>query len=107
MARRLTVPITRARARLFELADVVSAAPDTVVVLERRGSREAVALVRETRLAYLEAQAQAFERLRPTASAVAGSLQSDLADDEVERALREIAEEQAARSTRRARQLAR
>jgi hypothetical protein len=107
MATRLTVPITRARARLFKLADVVSEAPDTVVVLERRGSREAVALVRETRLAYLEARVQALEKLRPPVCALAGSLRSDLADDEVERGLREIAEEQAARSARRTRRLAR
>jgi hypothetical protein len=107
MGTRLTVPITRARARLFKLADVVSEAPDTVVVLERRGSREAVALVRETRLAYLEARVQALERLRPTVSAVAGSLRSDLADDELERALRKIAEAQTARSARRTRPLVR
>ena len=50
---------------------------------------------------------QALESLHPTMSAVAGSLGSDLADDEVERALREIADEQAARSARRRRRLAR
>ena len=63
MARRLRVPISTARAKLFQLTDLVrNADEDTVVLLEQRGTVGGVALVREARLAYLEARVAALDK---------------------------------------------
>jgi hypothetical protein len=102
---RLTVPVTRGRARLFELSELVAQSPDTVVVFERRGA-EPVALVREARLAYLEDRVRTLEALVAQPFELAGSLRSDLPDDAIERALEEIAGERERQSAKRLRRLA-
>jgi hypothetical protein len=90
MAKRVSVPISTARKQLFDLADLVRTSDDTVVVLEQRGGVERVAMVREARLAYLEARvAELAGRDRP-AFQLAGSLSSDLEDEALERSLREL-----------------
>jgi 2-phospho-L-lactate guanylyltransferase (CobY/MobA/RfbA family) len=94
MAKRVNVPISSARARLFHLTDLVrTSGDDTVVVLEQRGAGERVALVREARLAYLEARAGELERREKPAFTLAGSLASDLDDDSLVDALRAIRKE--------------
>jgi hypothetical protein len=94
MAKRLRLPISAARSRLFQLADLVrQAGDDTVVVLEQRGQVEPVALVREARLAYLEERVLQGDRTRDTSFTLAGSLASELDDGALERLLREIREE--------------
>lgn len=91
MAKRVRVPISSARAKLFQLTDLVrTAGDDTVVVLEQRGGREGVALVREARLAYLEARVAAFEKQEGTPFRLAGSLSSPLDDEALADALRVI-----------------
>lgn len=91
MSKRVKVPLSSARARLFELAELVrESGDDTVVVLEHRGSREQVALVRETQLAYLETKVQELEKRVQRPFTLAGSLASDLDDGAVAQALREI-----------------
>lgn len=91
MAKRVRVPISTARSKLFQLSDLVrNAADETVVVLEQRGGVESVALVREARLAYLEARVSEIERRDQPSFTLAGSLTSDLDDDGLDGALRAI-----------------
>jgi hypothetical protein len=90
MAKKVKVPVSTARARLFELADLVRRSGDEVtVVLEQRGEREGVALVREARLAYLEERVAQIDR-QAGAFSLAGSLSTELDDEALETAMREI-----------------
>jgi hypothetical protein len=94
MGRRVNVPISAARAKLFQLADLVrSSGEDAVVVLEQRGEPERIALVREARLAYLEARVSELERRQRQPFKLAGSLASDLDDARLDAALRAIRQE--------------
>jgi hypothetical protein len=94
MTKRLRVPISKARARLFQLTDLVrSAGDDTVVVFDQRGDAEPVALVREARLAYLEARVNELEQRDRQPFKLAGSLVSALDDDGLDEALRVIRKE--------------
>jgi hypothetical protein len=90
MARKLRVPLSTARARLFKLADLVSNSDGAVVVLERRGHTEPVALVREARLAYLESRVAELEKREEVPFRLAGSLATPLDDAQLEQALRAI-----------------
>ena len=79
MGKRVRVPISTARAKLFQLTDLVrTSGDDTVVVFEQRGGLEQVALVRETRLAYLEARVTELDKRDAKPFSLAGSLTSDL-----------------------------
>jgi hypothetical protein len=91
VAKKVRVPISTARSRLFELTDLVrTSADDTVVVLEQRGGLERVALVREARLAYLEARVSELEKRDQPSFILAGSLSSELDDEALDGALRAI-----------------
>jgi PHD/YefM family antitoxin component YafN of YafNO toxin-antitoxin module len=90
MAKRLRVTMSKARAHLFELADFVRSDEDTVVVLEERGNADAVALVREARLNYLEESVKHAAKREATAFKVAGSLSSRLDDEELLGVLRDL-----------------
>lgn len=91
MGKRLRVPISTARATLFQLTDLVrTSGDDTVVVLEQRGGPEQVVLVREARLAYLEARVTEIEKRDEQPFRLAGSLTSDVDDGILERVLRDI-----------------
>ena len=82
--------MSSARARLFQLADLVrQSEDDTVVVFEARGGAEPVALVRESRLAFLEDQA-ARRAPASTSFALAGSLSTALDDDALSASLSEL-----------------
>lgn len=99
MAKRVTLPVSGARARLFELADLVRTSPDeTVVVLEHRGSDDHVALVREAHLTYLETRVRELEKHAATPFTLAGSLSSELDDGALDATLRAIRQEWAAGS---------
>lgn len=92
MAKRVKVPISTARAKLFQLTDLVRSGDDTVVVLEQRGGKDNVALVREARLAYLEARtAEAEKREQKPAKPwrLAGSLKLLVSPEELEASLKE------------------
>lgn len=98
--KRLRVPISSARSRLFELADLVrGSADDTVVVFEQRGGREGLALVRESRLEYLEARVRELEKQDDTRFKARGSLALAVSADEFEEALRQIRREWSRTST--------
>ena len=73
--------MSKARARLFALADLVrGSGDDTAVVLEQRGGGEGVALVREARLTYLEDVVKQMEKPSEKPFTLAGSLTSGLDD---------------------------
>lgn len=91
MAKRVKVPISTARTEIFKLADLVRQADDAVVVFEQRGGVEPVALVREARLAYLEERVAQLDRQQPaTTFTLAGSLATDMGDDLLEQAMRNL-----------------
>jgi hypothetical protein len=94
MTKRLKVPLSTARAKLFQLSDLVTqSADETVVILERRGTSGHAALVREARLAYLEARVSEFDRRSEQPFGLAGSLSTALDDETVEQELRAIRRE--------------
>lgn len=96
MAKRVKVPISAARAKLFQLTDLVRAGDDTVVVLEQRGGKDNVALVREARLAYLEARAAEAEKREAKPAKpwrLAGSLKLLVSPEELDESLRDIRKE--------------
>ena len=85
--------MSKARAKLFALADLVrGSGDDTAVVLEQRGVGEGVALVREARLNYLEDVVKQLEKPSEKPFTLAGSLSSGLDDEGVERGLERPAE---------------
>ena len=85
------MPITTARARLFELAELIrKAGDDTAVVLEQRGGGEAVALVREARLTYLEDRVRQMDKQPEKPFTLAGSLTSDLDDRSLDAVLKDL-----------------
>jgi hypothetical protein len=91
VGRRVRVPISTARATLFQLTDLVRTSGDeTVVVLEQRGTSEGVALVREARLAYLEARVSELEKRTDQPFRLAGSLTSTLDDHALDETLRAV-----------------
>lgn len=82
--------MSSARARLFQLADLVRQSRDeTIVILEARGGVESVVLVRESRLAFLENHA-ARAAAPSSPFVLAGSLTTDLDNDELAVSLREL-----------------
>lgn len=88
--KRVKVPISSARSRLFELADIVRKGDDTVVVFEQRGGLESVALVRESRLEYLESRVKELERKDQKPFKLRGSLKLAVSEEEFEEMLRDI-----------------
>ncbi|MPZ18013.1 MAG: hypothetical protein GEV06_08885 [Luteitalea sp.] len=95
MAKKVVLPLAKARAKLYELADHVASSPDAVVYLEHRGKKERLALVREARLAYLEATVERAQARVTKPFKLAGSLQTTLSDEELEAALAEAKREAA------------
>ena len=90
MAKRVKVPLSSGRAKLFELAEMVRSGDNTVVVFEHRGSTEKVALVRESRLTYLEARIAELEKSVKKTGSMRGSLTTDLTEDQLDELLRDI-----------------
>ena len=82
--------MSRARPRLFELAELVRRGDDTVVVLEQRGRGEGVALVREARLNYLEDRVKQIEKEEEKPFKLAGSMSTDLSADELLALMKEL-----------------
>lgn len=83
--------MSKARAKLFALADLVrGSGDDTAVVLEQRGGGEGVALVREARLNYLEDVVKQMEKPSEKPFRLAGSLSTDLDDEALTQLLKEV-----------------
>jgi hypothetical protein len=88
------IPMSKARAQLFALADLVrGSGDDTTVVLEQRGGGEGVALVRETRLTYLEDAVKQMEKPSEKPFTLAGSLSSELDDKALTQLLKDLRKE--------------
>ena len=88
--KRISVSISSARSRLFELADLVrQGGDDTVVVFEQRGASEGLALVRESRLEYLESRVRELDRTQKPFQ-LRGSLKLAVTEDELEAELKDI-----------------
>jgi DNA-directed RNA polymerase sigma subunit (sigma70/sigma32) len=86
--------MSKARAKLFALADLVrGSGDDTAVVLEQRGGGEAVALVREARLNYLEDAVKQMEKASEKPFTLAGSMSSDLDDKALTQLLKDLRKE--------------
>ena len=86
--------MSKARAKLFALADLVrGSGDDTAVVLEQRGGGEGVALVREARLNYLEDAVKQMEKPSEKPFKLAGSLSSELDDNALTELLRDLRKE--------------
>ena len=86
--------MSKARAKLFALADLVrGSGDDTVVVLERRGVGEGIALVREARLNYLEDVVKQMEMPAEKPFTLAGSLSSELDDKALTELLKDLRKE--------------
>jgi hypothetical protein len=91
MAKRITMPLSSARADLFKLAELVRQSRDaTIVVLEGRGGVEPVALVREARLAYLEERVAQMDTNRAQPFNLSGSLASGVEDETLAAALLDL-----------------
>jgi hypothetical protein len=94
--------MSKARAKLFALADLVrGSGDDTAVVLEQRGGGEGVALVREARLNYLEDAVKQMERPSERPFKLAGSLSSELDDKALTELLKDLRKEWGDRPARR------
>jgi len=88
--KRISVSISSARSRLFELADLVrQGGDDTVVVFEQRGAAEGLALVRESRLKYLESRVRELDKTQKPFQ-LRGSLKLAVTEDEFEAELKDI-----------------
>lgn len=88
--KRIAVSISSARSRLFELAELVrQGGDDTVVVFEQRGTPEGLALVRESRLQYLESRVRELDKAQEP-FALQGSLKLAVTEDEFEAELKDI-----------------
>jgi len=86
--------MSKARAKLFALADLVrGSGDDTAVVLEQRGHGEGVALVREARLTYLEDAVKQMEKPSEKPFTLAGSLSSELDDKALTELLKDLRKE--------------
>ena len=83
--------MSKARAKLFALADLVrGSGDDTAIVLEQRGGGEGVALVREARLNYLEDVVKQMEQPSKKPFTLAGSLSSGLDDKALMELLKDL-----------------
>jgi hypothetical protein len=90
----MRIPMSKARAKLFALADLVrGSGDDTAVVLEQRGGGEGVALVREARLNYLEDVVKQMEKPSEKPFTLAGSMSSDLDDRALTELLKDLRKE--------------
>ena len=86
--------MSKARAKLFALADLVrGSGDDTAVVLDQRGGGEGVALVREARLNYLEDVVKQMEKPSEKPFTLAGSLSSELDDKALTKLLKDLRKE--------------
>lgn len=89
------IKISEARGKLPELAKYLVRHPDQVVWVEHRDLGERLALTTETHLRYLETMVRELRKQVSRPFKLAGSVTTDLNDQELEAALRAIREEQA------------
>ncbi len=81
MDQRKRMTVSEARAKLYELVEEVTDAPDQAVVIEHRDRRSRAVLVDESHFQYLEAIATEY-RKRSTPFRLRGSLELAVSEDE-------------------------
>jgi hypothetical protein len=96
MARKnsLSLSISDARARLPELARRLAEDPEGVVFIEHRDRAERLAVITEKRLRYLESLVAGSIAREGGSFRLAGSMTSDLDDEELEGALKALKRDQ-------------
>jgi hypothetical protein len=82
----LRLSISEARARLPELAQLVMAAPGRAIIIEHRDFQERLVLTTESSIEALETKVENAAN-EPGVFKLAGSISSDLTDDELEAAM--------------------
>jgi PHD/YefM family antitoxin component YafN of YafNO toxin-antitoxin module len=92
----LTLSISEARARLPELAQLVMETPGRAIIIEHRDRKERVVLTAESHFLRLEAMVEHLKDQSAAPFSLAGSITSDLADEDLETALQGLREEAAA-----------
>lgn len=89
------VKISEARGKLPELAKYLMSHPDQVVLVEHRDLDGRIALITERHLRYLETLVKELRKQVSRPFRLSGSITSELSDEELETALKEMREEQA------------
>ena len=93
---KLTLSISEARARLPELAQFVMEAPGFTVIIEHRDRKERVVLTAESHLRTLEAIVDNQKKQNTDSFMLAGSVSSELTDDQLQAALTGLREKASA-----------
>jgi hypothetical protein len=88
MTKPLRIPISEARARLPELAQRAMASPNSIIIIEHRDYDEKLVLTTEAHYRMLEKKAKNIRPTKPKFK-LAGSMSTDLTDEEQEAALLE------------------
>lgn len=96
----LRISISEARARLPELAQRAMASPSSVIVIEHRDYSENLVLMTEGHLRMLEKLVEKSTTKRSAPFKLAGSMTSDLTDEELEAAMARVEAEVAAAERR-------
>lgn len=104
VSRRLN--ISEARSKLPELAKFLAQHSDQVILVEHRDLEETIALTTEGHLRYLETAVKELKKQICKPFKLAGSITSQLSDEELEEALKELREEQARLGDQKLRDLA-
>src|SRR5688572_21991962 len=92
---RRRIGISEARGKLPELAKHLARNPTDVVLIEHRDLRERIAMTSEENLRYLETMADELRKQAAGSFRLAGSITSQLTDDELEAALARLREDAA------------
>ena len=93
-----SISISEARAQLPALAKYLRRSPNQVVFIEHRDMPERLALITEARLRYLESLVKAAAKRGNGTFELAGSMTSNLTDEELEEELSRIKREDRERS---------
>ena len=96
----LRLSISEARARLPELAQLAMGAPGKAIIIEHRDFKERLVLTSERSIEALEAAVK--KAANASTFKLAGSISSDLTDEELEAAIKEGRRKWAEESARRA-----
>jgi hypothetical protein len=104
MARRIS--ISEARAKLPDIAKRVARAPGAVQYIAHRDLEEDLALTTASYIRYLETMVMELKKRNTNAFVLAGSIETELTDEELDAALTELKDAAAAAADAKLRELA-
>lgn len=81
---RKRMTVSEARAKLYDLVEYVTETPDSAVVIEHRNRKERAVLVDEGHYRYLEAVVEEVRKREKEPFRLAGSIHTDLSDEELD-----------------------